>query len=60
MFAKWCAIKDGFTPVSIAAREGHLEVVKYLVTEAKVDANQPNKVWSGVYDGWDHGAFVCV
>ena len=60
MFAKWCAIKGGETPVYVATKDGHLEVVKYLVTEANVDANQPDKVWSGAYDVWDHGAFVCV
>ena len=60
LFAKWCAIKGGETPVHAAAYNGHLEVIKYLVTEAKADVNQPSKVWSGVYDVWDHGAIVCV
>ena len=40
----WCTIKDARTPLIVAAQEGHLEVVKYLVTEAKADPNQPTKV----------------
>ena len=60
LFTKWCIIKAGVTPVFVAAAAGHLEVVKYLVLEAKADPNQPTKVWRGVYDVWDHGVLVCL
>ena len=41
-------IKSGATPVLMAAKHGHLDVVKYLVLEANADPNKPNKVWSRV------------
>ena len=41
-----------------AACKGHLEVVKYLVTEAKADVNQPDKVLSVTYDVLDHDIYV--
>ena len=37
-------IKDGFSPVSIAAFRGHLDVVKFLVIEANADPHQPDMV----------------
>ena len=36
--------KTGFTPVCVAAQEGHLNVVKFLVLEAHADPHMPNKV----------------
>ena len=39
-------IKDGATPVLMAARFGHLDVVKFLVVEAHVDPNKWDEVWS--------------
>ena len=40
-------IKDGATPVLMAAQNGHLDVVKVLVLEAHADPNKwDNKVWS--------------
>jgi len=36
--------KSGATPVFQAAKNGHLDVVKYLVLEANADPNQPWKV----------------
>ena len=37
-------IKTGTTPVGIAAKNGHLDVVKFLVLEANADPNKPSKV----------------
>ena len=37
-------IKDEVTPALVAAQEGHLDVVKFLVLEANADPNQPDKV----------------
>ena len=39
-------IKDECTPVYIAARCGHLNVVKFLVLEANADPHKGNKVRS--------------
>ena len=39
-------IKIGATPVKIAAQQGHLDVVKFLVVEAHVDPNKWDEVWS--------------
>ena len=39
-------IKSGATPVSRAAQNGHLDVVKFLVVEAHADPNKWAKVWS--------------
>ena len=39
-------IKEERTPVWIAAFNGHVDVVKFLVVEANADPNKPNKVWS--------------
>ena len=39
-------IKDGSTPVKNAAQFGHLDVVKFLVSEANADPNKWDKVWS--------------
>lgn len=36
--------KDGTTSALKAAFRGHLDVVKFLVTKAGVDPDQPNKV----------------
>ena len=44
MLAKWYAIKYRVTPLFFAAAAGHLKVVEYLLTEAKVNPNQANKV----------------
>ena len=46
LFAKWYRIKDGRTPLWIAVEGGHVKVVEYLVTEAKVNPNQPDEVCS--------------
>ena len=50
LFVKSYAIKDGDTPLFIAAIKGHFNVVKYLVEEAKANPNQPNKVLSVIKD----------
>ena len=47
---KWYPIKDGYTPLWTAAGKGHLKVVEYLATEAKVNPNQANKVLSVIKD----------
>ena len=39
-------IKEERTPVLEAAFNGHVDVVKFLVSEANADPNKPNKVWS--------------
>ena len=39
-------IKDGATPVKVAARNGHLDVVKFLVLEGNADPNKWDEVWS--------------
>ena len=39
-------IKDEWTPVHIAARCGHINMVKFLVLEANADPHKGNKVWS--------------
>ena len=36
--------KDGFTPLFIAAQNGHVAVVRYLFTECFVDPDEPTKV----------------
>ena len=59
-FVKWYAIKNGCTPLLIAAEEGHVKVVEYLVTEAKVNANQANEVLSVICDVCDRGVCVCL
>ena len=41
-------IKDECTPVWVAAFDGHVDVVKFLVSEAKTDPNKPNKVLGSV------------
>ena len=50
---KWYPIKCGCTPLWDAACGGHLKVVEYLVTEAKADPNQPDKVLSVKLDVCD-------
>ncbi len=30
---------DGLTPLGLAVREGHLNIIKYLITECNVDIN---------------------
>ena len=37
-------IKDGDTPVSIAAARGYVHVIEFLLVEVKADSNQQNKV----------------
>ena len=44
-FVKCYPIKFEQTPLFLAAAEGHFKVVQYLVTEAKVNPNQPDKVF---------------
>ena len=39
-------VKTGCTPVFVAAQEGHINVVKFLVLEANADPHKGNKVWS--------------
>ena len=39
-------IKGGATPVYRAAQFGHLDVVKFLVSEANADPNKWDEVWS--------------
>ena len=46
MFVKSYVIKYGETPLFFAAREGHINVVKYLVREAKANPSQKNQVLS--------------
>ena len=36
--------KNEATPALVAAQEGHLSVLKFLVLEAHADPNQPDKV----------------
>ena len=40
------SVKSGATPVFVAAQNGHLNVVKFLVLEGKADPTKPLKVWS--------------
>ena len=42
---KWQPIKFGCTPLWIAALSDRLKVVQYLLTKAKVNPNQANKVF---------------
>ena len=46
-------VKGGWTPVSAASQNGHLEVVKFLVLEKNVDANKWDEVWSRAAWAWD-------
>ena len=39
-------MKSGATPVFVAAQNGYLDVVKFLVLEGKADPTKPLKVWS--------------
>ena len=38
-------IKEERTPVWVAAFNGHVDVVKFLVVEANADPNKPRMVW---------------
>ena len=40
------AVKDGATPVRMAAQCGHVDVVKFLTLEADADPNKADKVCS--------------
>ena len=60
LFIEWCRIKIGRTLVFVAAEGGHLKVVEYLVTVAKVNPNQSDKVLSVICDGCDGGVCVCL
>ena len=57
---KWYAIKQMYeqTPLLEAAQQGHVNVVEYLVTEAKANPNQPDEVLSVICDVCDRD--VCV
>ena len=44
LFVKSYLFKNGWTPLFVAAVHEHLNVVKYLLEEAKVNPNQPTKV----------------
>ena len=46
-------IKGGATPVYRAAKNGHLDVVKFLVLEANADPNKWDEVWSRAWCAWD-------
>ena len=59
-FVKWYAIKDGSTPLLEAAKQGHVNVVEYLVTEAKANPNQPDQVLSVIHHVCDRGVCVCL
>ena len=60
LFSTWWTIQNGATPVCVAAQFGHLDVIKYLVTECKADPQQSTKVLSRAYGAWDLGVCVCV
>ena len=53
LIVKWYPIKDGRAPLGIAALRGHLKVVEYLVTEAKVNPNQSDEVINVICDACD-------
>ena len=57
LFFKWCSTKVGSTPAWIAAAQGHLKVVVYLVKKCAADPHQPNKVVSSVCE---LGTHVCA
>ena len=50
LFVEYYVIKHGRTPLWIAAKQGHLKVVECLVTKAKANPNQPDKVLSVIKD----------
>ena len=49
LFFTWWTIQNGFILLWIAAQNGHLDVIKYLVTECKADAHLPQKA-NGAWD----------
>ena len=48
-----CTIKNDRTPVWVAAYDGHVDVVEFLVVKANADPNKPAKVLGSVECAWE-------
>ena len=57
---QWKNIQDGATVLHVAARDGHLDVIEYLVTKFHADPHQQDKVSSWSYGPRDVGVFFSV